>query len=69
MTILASQVYHLPVMLREASENLQIRPGSTNIDCTVGEGGHALAIIQASQPGGRLLGLDRDTKALETARQ
>lgn len=69
MTALASQVYHLPVMLREASENLRIRPGSTHIDCTVGEGGHALAITQASQPGGRLLGLDRDTHALETARQ
>ncbi len=46
-----------------------MRPGGRYVDGTLGAGGHAEAILKASFPGGRLLGIDADPKALEVARQ
>jgi 16S rRNA (cytosine1402-N4)-methyltransferase len=53
----------------EVVEALRVSPSSLVLDCTVGEGGHALAILEAGAPGCRLLGLDVDPQALETARE
>ncbi|PYS96108.1 MAG: 16S rRNA (cytosine(1402)-N(4))-methyltransferase [Acidobacteria bacterium] len=60
---------HRPVLLREAVAALGCRPGGFWVDGTVGAGGHAEAILRASAPDGRLLGLDRDREALERARR
>ena len=60
--------HHVPVLLRETIEALQVQPGGRYIDCTLGEGGHAAAILEASSPGGLLLGLDWDPEAIEVAR-
>ena len=60
---------HKPVLLHEAVRYLAVRPGGVYVDCTVGEGGHALAILQASMPGGQLLGIDLDPFSLEHALQ
>jgi len=60
---------HIPVMLRETLKALSVQPGGRYIDCTVGGGGHALAILEQSSPGGQLLGIDADPKALEVACQ
>lgn len=59
--------YHVPVMLKETIEALQVQPGGRYIDCTVGQGGHAAAILEWSSPGGQLLGLDADPQAIKTA--
>jgi 16S rRNA (cytosine1402-N4)-methyltransferase len=51
---------HRPVMLAEIMEVLVPRAGELAVDCTLGYGGHALALLSALQPGGRLIGLDVD---------
>jgi 16S rRNA (cytosine1402-N4)-methyltransferase len=58
---------HIPVLLNEVIEALDVQPGGRYIDCTIGGGGHAVSILQKSSPGGQLLGIDADPKAIETA--
>ncbi|MDD5422115.1 MAG: 16S rRNA (cytosine(1402)-N(4))-methyltransferase RsmH [Candidatus Omnitrophota bacterium] len=58
---------HLPVMLNEATGSLNLKPGFIVLDATVGGGGHAREILKAIAPGGRLIGLDADASAVETA--
>jgi len=58
---------HKPVLLQEIIQALQPCSGGVYIDATVGAGGHAAAILQASAPEGRLFGLDRDERALALA--
>ena len=58
---------HIPVMVAEVLEYLQVRPGGRYVDATVGEGGHAEAILAASKAGGEVLGLDADSSAVEVA--
>lgn len=53
-------------MLKETIEALRVQPGGRYIDCTVGQGGHAAAILERSSPGGQLLGLDADPQAIKT---
>lgn len=60
---------HKPVLVEEVLAALQPRPGGRYVDGTVGLGGHAAAILQASSPTGWLLGCDRDGAALELAAQ
>ncbi|MFC1913942.1 16S rRNA (cytosine(1402)-N(4))-methyltransferase RsmH [Chloroflexota bacterium] len=60
---------HTPVLLEEAIKALAVQPGGRYIDCTLGGGGHAEAILQHSAPGGQLLGIDADPKAMEVARE
>ncbi len=58
---------HAPVLSQEVVELLAPQPGSLIIDCTVGGGGHAAALLTHAQPNGRLIGIDRDPSALERA--
>lgn len=59
---------HTPVMLSETIKALSIQPGGRYIDCTIGTGGHATAIMQQSIPGGQLLGIDADSEAMKVTR-
>ncbi|MBS0261266.1 MAG: 16S rRNA (cytosine(1402)-N(4))-methyltransferase RsmH [Planctomycetes bacterium] len=58
---------HVPVLLREVLQQLQLSPGLIVVDGTVGAGGHSKEIVQRIQPGGQLIGLDRDARMLEIA--
>ncbi len=60
-----SHFVHIPVLLRETLEALQIRPGGTYIDGTVGGGGHTAALLEHGA--GRVLGIDQDPEALAAA--
>jgi 16S rRNA (cytosine1402-N4)-methyltransferase len=60
---------HVPVLLDEVRAALKPQPGQWFIDGTLGAGGHAQAVLEATAPDGRLLGLDADPQALEIARQ
>jgi len=60
---------HTPVLLSESLRGLAVQPGGRYIDCTLGAGGHAAAILDHSAPGGQLLGLDADPNAIEMARE
>jgi len=55
---------HLPVMVEEVMTALSPHPGSFQVDGTVGGGGHALRILEATSPDGMLLGLDADPRAI-----
>jgi 16S rRNA (cytosine1402-N4)-methyltransferase len=69
MNSAGAMVTHEPVMVREVIAALNVEPGGRYVDCTVNGGGHAAAILQASAPGGTLLGIDADPEALERARE
>jgi 16S rRNA (cytosine1402-N4)-methyltransferase len=59
---------HTTVLLEETTAAIAPVPGGTYIDATLGLGGHAESVLEASQPNGRVLGIDRDPEALRWAR-
>lgn len=60
---------HQPVLYQEIIHAIQPQQGGLYVDGTVGAGGHAWGILQASSPDGRLLGLDLDPQALALAQE
>jgi 16S rRNA (cytosine1402-N4)-methyltransferase len=60
---------HLPVLYNEIIHALQPQREGFYVDSTLGAGGHAAGILEASQPDGRLLGLDLDPQAVQIASQ
>lgn len=60
---------HLPVLLKEVIENLDLKPGKTVLDATAGGGGHAEEILRRITPGGRLITVDRDPQAIDRVRE
>ena len=59
---------HRPVLYQEIIHALRPTSGGLYVDGTLGAGGHAWGILQASSPSGRLLGLDVDAEAIRLAR-
>ena len=59
---------HVPVLLNEVLEGLDIKPQGVYLDCTIGGGGHSYEILKRLQ-GGKLIGFDRDEMAIEASKK
>ena len=66
---MSDETRHVPVMVNEVLNALDVTPGGRYVDCTIGGGGHARAILERAQPGGSLVGIDADPRALQRAEQ
>lgn len=60
--------FHIPVMMEEVLDYLNLSPGKVIVDATAGTGGHSKAILERITPGGRLVAIDRDEESLEVCR-
>ncbi len=58
-------IYHLPVLLREAIDALQITPSGVYVDCTFGGGGHSREILKHLNSEGKLIAFDQDADAVK----
>lgn len=58
------EIYHIPALLKEAVEGLNIKNDGIYVDATFGGGGHSRAITERLGKDGRLYGFDRDSDAL-----
>jgi 16S rRNA (cytosine1402-N4)-methyltransferase len=59
---------HVPVLLDQLLSAIDLRPGQVAVDCTLGLGGHAAAMLRCVGPSGRLIGVDFDPSNIELAR-
>jgi len=60
-------LFHIPVMAGEVLHYLNLREGGTYVDCTIGTGGHSLAIMKKTGGKIKLIGIDWDEEALKIA--
>ena len=60
---------HISVLLNETIDSLSVKPDGVYADGTLGGGGHSLEILKRLSPNGKLIGIDRDTEALEAAKK
>lgn len=58
---------HVPVMMEEVLKFLDPKPNQNFVDCTLGDAGHARAILVRTAPKGKLLGIDADAEALKAS--
>lgn len=58
-------IEHKPVLLKESIEGLNLKPGDTVVDATLGGGGHSLAVLESIGKKGKLISIDVDERALE----
>jgi 16S rRNA (cytosine1402-N4)-methyltransferase len=63
----SNTTYHIPVMLHECVEGLNIRPDGTYVDATFGGGGHSRAIFNQLNEKGKLIAFDQDPEAAKNA--
>lgn len=58
---------HIPVLLNECIDGLNIVPDGVYVDCTLGGAGHSSHIVSKLTKGGTLIGIDQDANAIEAA--
>jgi 16S rRNA (cytosine1402-N4)-methyltransferase len=59
------EIRHVPVLLRETIDGLNLRTGDVAVDGTLGSGGHSLELFEKIFPSGRLIAMDMDSTALD----
>ena len=64
---MSAETYHIPVMLNECIEHLDIKPDGVYVDLTMGGGGHTRAILEKLGPKGHLYSFDQDPDAERNA--
>ena len=64
---MSHDVYHIPALLPQTLEALDIKPDGIYVDCTFGGGGHSRAIVERLSPAGHLYGFDQDEDAVARA--
>lgn len=57
------EAYHIPVLLDEVLQYLDIKPGGVYVDCTFGGGGHSMGILKSLNASGKLIAFDQDEAA------
>lgn len=62
-------MYHEPVLMNEVTEGLNPQSGENFIDCTLGDGGHAMEILRRAAPNGKVLAFELDKKAIAVAKE
>ena len=62
-----NEIYHIPAMLRETIQGLNIQPDGLYVDVTFGGGGHSRAILQQLREQGKLYSFDQDLDTLQNA--
>ena len=62
-----NEVYHIPALLPQALESLNIKPSGTYVDATFGGGGHSRAIVECLGEEGHLYSFDQDLEAVANA--
>ncbi len=60
---------HIPVLTKEVLQYLNPQPNENFIDCTAGEGGHAIEILKKTSPFGKFLGIDADESQIKNAKE
>ncbi len=60
------KVYHIPALLKETVDGLNVKAGGVYVDCTYGGGGHSKEILRR---GGKVIGLDQDAEAVARAEE
>ena len=60
---------HVPVLLNETVDYLQVKAGGIYVDCTLGGGGHSLEILNRLKGTGTLIGIDQDLDAIKAAKE
>lgn len=69
MVAIMEKIDHIPVMCQEVLEGLNLHPGDSVLDCTLGLGGHSKEILNRISPNGSLIGIDRDADSIALAQK
>jgi len=60
---------HVPVLLEESMEMLNLKQAGLYVDCTMGGAGHSRVILERTKPHGKLIAIDQDVNAVEAGRE
>jgi len=63
-----NEFHHIPVLLNESVDGLNLKPGDTFIDCTLGNAGHTSEVLRRFGKNVRVIAIDADASAIERSK-